>query len=165
MHLGQLKSNRIRFKLLLCKVAWVCRRRLIEGKDRNVAFDLTPLALTAALGGFVDNKVEMGVGGMLVKRLCSEFLTAAPALILHHGVSDATRPELERSVFKLRRQSKGHCVKLSSYFFLNCHKSHHEGENSPNYVSKDDVWQCRDRMRRPVDFCWTATSFLPCWEF
>lgn len=38
-----------------------------------MAFDLTPLALAAALGGFVDNKVEMGVGGTLVKLLCSEF--------------------------------------------------------------------------------------------
>lgn len=28
-----------------------------------MAFDLIPLALTAGLGGFVDNKVEMGVGG------------------------------------------------------------------------------------------------------
>lgn len=38
-----------------------------------MAFDLSPLALTAVLGGFVDNKVEMGVGGMLVKLLCTEF--------------------------------------------------------------------------------------------
>lgn len=42
-----------------------------------MAFDLIPLALTAGLGGFVDNKVEMGVGcgggGGLVKLPCSKF--------------------------------------------------------------------------------------------
>lgn len=62
-----------------------------------MAFDLTPLALAAALGGFVDNKVEMGVGGTLVKLCSAQSLTAAPALGLHHGAHDAKRSKLESS--------------------------------------------------------------------
>lgn len=61
-----------------------------------MAFDLIPLALTAGLGGFVDNKVEMGgwEGGGLVKLPCSKFDSHACLDFTSRGASDAVEDDM-----------------------------------------------------------------------